>query len=120
ITVSVDRPIVIVIAVQRIVAIGWIPVASIQKIVSGGNENDRVTMIVPPISVMPLVPVTTERFVKADIVLLVVRFFGGRVLQRFVRFRLRRRRGLVSRNMPLRIYRRERLILRRDSTAFMH
>src|SRR5207302_9265912 len=77
ITVGVDRPIVVVIGLQWIVAIGWIPVASVKKVVSRGNENDGVTMIVPPVSIMPLVPVTAKRFVKADRMLFfVVPFFA--------------------------------------------
>ena len=77
ITVSVDWPIVVVIGLQWIVAIGWIPVASVKKVVSRGNENDRVTMIVPPVTVVPLVPVTAKRFVKADRMLFfVVPFFA--------------------------------------------
>src|SRR5439155_13454291 len=40
ITVSVDRPVVIVIAVERIVTPGRIPIASIEKIVCGVHEND--------------------------------------------------------------------------------
>src|SRR5438874_7243322 len=120
ITVSVDGAIIVIIALQWIVAPRRIPVASVQEIAAGGNENDGVTMIVPPVSVMPLVPVTTERLVKADIVLLVVRFLRLRVFERLVHFRLRCRRGIVSRNMLLRNYRRERSILSPDFTAFMH
>src|SRR5204863_9672363 len=76
ITVGVDRPIVIVIALQWIVAIGWIPVAPVQEIISGRYENDGVTMVMPPVSVMPLVPVTAGRFVKAGMILFVAPFFA--------------------------------------------
>ena len=79
ITVSVDRPIVVVIGLQWIVTIGWIPVAPVQEIISGGYENDGLTMIVSPVSIMPLVPVTAERFVMTDVILLVVPLFVRRV-----------------------------------------
>src|SRR6266478_6304880 len=101
ITVSVDRPIVVVIALQWIIAPCRIPIASVQEIISGGNENDGVTMVVPPVSVVPLVPVTTERLVKADIVVLVMRFFGVRLFLRFVHLGLICRRWIVSRNIRL-------------------
>ena len=53
ITVSVDRPIVVVIGLQWIVTIGWIPVAPVQEIISGVYENDGLTIVVPPVSIMP-------------------------------------------------------------------
>ena len=39
ITVGVDRPIVVVIGLQWIVAIGWIPVAPVQEIISGVTKT---------------------------------------------------------------------------------
>ena len=111
ITVRVDWPIVIVIGLQWIVAIGRIPVAPVQEIISRVNENDRLTMIVPPVSVMPLVPVTAERFVKADMILLVAPLFAVGVFRRFGLFALRPGLWITVRDMPLRIYRRECLIV---------
>src|SRR5207247_11466959 len=61
IAVGVNRAVVIVIALQWIVTPGRVPIASVQKIISGGNENDRVTMTVPPVPIMPLVPITAQR-----------------------------------------------------------
>src|ERR1051326_676190 len=119
ITVSVDGPVIVVIALQRIIAPRWIPVASVEKIVSRSNEHDGVTMTVPPVSIVPLGPVTAECLVKADLILLVVRLLRLRVFQRFVHFRLTCRRGIRS-NMLLRIDRRECSILSRKSRAFMH
>src|ERR1043166_2474342 len=58
ITVGVDRTIVVVIGLQWIVAIRWIPVAPIQEIISGIYENDGLTMIVPPVTVLPPLLVT--------------------------------------------------------------
>src|SRR5207249_9026394 len=79
ITISVDWPIVIVVALQWIISIRWIPVAPVQEIISSADENDGITMIVPPVSVMPLVPVTAERIVIADVIMFVAPFFGVRV-----------------------------------------
>jgi len=79
ITVSVDWPIVIVVALQWIVTPRGIPITSVQKIVSCGNKNDRVTMVVPPVSVMRLVPMTPERIIKAHVIVFVVPLFSGRV-----------------------------------------
>src|SRR5207248_11715734 len=93
---------------------------SVQVIAAGANEYDFVTMIVRPVSVMPLVLGMTERLVKANIVLLVVHFFGLRVFHRFAHLGLRCRRGIVSRNTLLWICRRERSVLSPDFTVFMH
>src|SRR6266478_3830385 len=75
ITIGVDRPIVVVIGLQWIVAVSGIPVAPVQKIISRRYENDRVTMIVPPVMVMPLVPMTAGRFVMTDVILLLAPLF---------------------------------------------
>src|SRR5438552_2927387 len=111
ITVGVDRPIVIVVALQWIVAIGWIPVAPVQEIISSRYENDRVTMIVPPVAVMPLVPVTAERFVMADAILFVLPLFVRRRFWRFLPVPLRSRLWIAVCGMPLRVDRRERSIV---------
>src|SRR4030095_6688462 len=71
ITVGIDGSIVIVIGLQWVVTICWIPVAPVEKVIPGIYENDGLTIITPPIPVMPLVPVTTEGIVKADTILLV-------------------------------------------------
>jgi len=79
ITVGVDGPVVVVIVLQWIVTVGWIPVAPVQEIISGIYKNDGLTMIVPPVTVMPLVPMTAERFVMADLILFVTPLFVRRV-----------------------------------------
>src|SRR5262245_61732380 len=75
-------------------------------------------MIVPPVSVMPLVPMTSERFVKADMIFFVVPLFAGGFFRCF---------GLLLRgpglwiavcDMPLRIYRRESLIVNPERAPF--
>jgi len=76
ITVGVDGSIVIVIGLQRIVAIRWIPVAPVEKVITGVYENDGLTVIVPPVAIMPFMPVATEGIVKADVILFVVPFFA--------------------------------------------
>src|SRR6266542_1018092 len=60
ITVSVDRAIVIIITVERIVAQGGIPIARVQIIISAVNENDGCETLLPPIAMMPFVPMTAE------------------------------------------------------------
>ena len=79
--------------------------------ISGVYENDGLTMIVPPVSIMPLVPVTAERFVKADMILCVVPLFAVGVFRRFGLPPLRSGLWITVCDMPLRIYRRERLIV---------
>jgi hypothetical protein len=61
-------------------------------------------MIVPPIAVMPLVPVTAERFVMADTILFLVPFLSRLVIWRFVCARLTLVRRIVSSHVPLRIH----------------
>src|SRR6266487_4077355 len=60
ITVGVDGAVIIVIIVERIVTQSRIPIASVQKIISPANENDRVAMLSPPIAIMPFPAITTE------------------------------------------------------------
>ena len=66
ITIGVDWPIVIVIAVKRIITVSWVPIARVQEIISAGDENDVVTMLPPPIAIMPFVLITTERIRIAE------------------------------------------------------
>ena len=60
IAVSIDRSVLIVIIVARIIAPGWIPIASVQKVISPTNQNDGVTMLSPPIAIVPFVPMTSQ------------------------------------------------------------
>src|SRR6266567_4299918 len=60
IAVSVDRSVLIVIIIARIIAPGWIPIASVQKVISPANQNDGVTMLSPPIAIVPFVLMTSE------------------------------------------------------------
>jgi len=69
ITVRVNRAIVIVIVVERIIAPGWIPVTRIQKIISAVNKNDGRAISPPPIVVMPFVPVTAECVGIAEVII---------------------------------------------------
>ena len=85
ITVSVDRPVVIVIAVERIVTKGRIPVASVQEIVSGGNEYDRVAMIMPPVAITPLVAMTMEGIQNVRMTIFVAPICSLRVFWCFAR-----------------------------------
>ena len=85
ITVSVDWPVVIVIAVERIITKGWIPVASVEELISGGNEYDRVAMIMPPVAIMPFVPMTMERIQKVRMTIFVAPICSLRVFWCFAR-----------------------------------
>src|SRR4029077_5718101 len=111
VTVRVDRPIVVVVVLRWIVAISRIPVAPIQEIISGCYKNDRVTMIVPPVSIMPLVPVTAGRFVMADVILLVVPLFPVSVFRWFGPLPLRSGLWVTVCDMPLGVDRSERSIV---------
>src|SRR4026208_868786 len=53
-------------AVKRIITVSWVPIARVQEIISAGDENDVVTMLPPPIAMMPFVPITTERIGIAE------------------------------------------------------
>ena len=68
-------------------------------------------MIVPPVSIMPLVPVTAGRFVMTDMILLVVPLFPVSVFRRFGLLPLRSSLWITVCDMPLRIYRRKGLIV---------
>src|SRR5215471_11139174 len=118
ITVGVDRSIVIVIGLQRIVTVGWIPVAPIQEVISGIYEDDGLTMIVPPVTIMPLVPVTPERIVKAGPVLFVVPFFAVAVFRPVGLLLLRSGLWIAVFDMPLRIYRRQSVIVGPERAPF--
>src|SRR5258708_31397416 len=117
---GVGRPIVVVIGLQWIVAIGWIPVAPVQEVIPGIYENDRVTMIVPPVTVMGLVPVTTECFVKAGTILFVAPLFAVGVFRRFGLLPLRSRLWITICDTPLRVDRTERSIVSPESPVFAH
>src|SRR6266568_1673128 len=60
IAVSIDRSVLIVIIVARIIAPRWIPIASVQKVISPANKNDGATMLSPPIAIVPFVLMTPE------------------------------------------------------------
>ena len=60
IAVSIDRSVLIVIIIARIIAPGWIPIASVQKVISPANKNDGATMFSPPIAIVPFVLMTSE------------------------------------------------------------
>jgi hypothetical protein len=66
ITIGVDRPIVIVIVIKRIITISRVPIAGVEEIISAGDENDAITMLPPPVTIMPVVPITTERIGIAE------------------------------------------------------
>src|SRR5947207_7926896 len=75
IAVGVDWPVIVVITIKGIVTKSWIPIAPVQEIISGGNKDDGVTMIMQPVAVVPFVPVTTKGFVEANTILFIVSFF---------------------------------------------
>jgi hypothetical protein len=77
-------------------------------------------MIVPPVVVMPLVPVTAGRFVMTDTILFVVPLFAMSIFRRFGLLLLMSRLCITIRDMPLRIYRPERLIVSPESAVFTH
>jgi hypothetical protein len=57
-------------------------------------------MIVPPVVIMPLVPVTAKRIAITDTISFVVAFFARRVFWWLARFDLRSRRRIRGRDMP--------------------
>ena len=83
-------------------------------------ENDGVTMIVPPVTVMRLVPMTAERFVMTDVILFVAPLFAMGVFRRFGLLPLRSGLWITVCDVPLRIYRRESLIVSPESPVFTH
>src|SRR6266481_2520813 len=60
IAVSIDRSVLIVIIIARIIAPGRVPIASVQKIISPANKNDGATMLPPPIAIVPFVLMTPQ------------------------------------------------------------
>jgi hypothetical protein len=68
---------------------------------------------------MPLVPVTAGRFVMTDVILLVALLAMG-VFRRLGLLLLRSGLWITIRDMPLRIYRPERLIVSPESAVFTH
>jgi hypothetical protein len=77
-------------------------------------------MIVPPVSIMPLVPVTAGRFVMTDTILFVVPLFAMGIFRRFGLLSLRSGLWTTIRDMPLRIYRSEGPIVTPESAVFTH
>src|SRR5207247_7700104 len=99
---------------------GRVPIAPVQKIISGANENDRVTMTVPPVPIMPLVTMTAQRVGIAGPIIPVVPFCSRQVCRGFGRLQLRSRRRIVGHDGPLSIYRCQRSIPSSDGTPFTH
>src|SRR4030095_14607753 len=66
------------------------------------------------------VPVTAERFVKADMILFVVPLFAVGVFRRFGLLPLRSDLWIAVCDMPLRIYRRKGLIVTAERAWFMN
>jgi hypothetical protein len=77
-------------------------------------------MIVPPVTVMPLVPMTAGRFVMTDVILLVAPLFAVAVFRRFGLLPLRSGLWIAVFDKPLRIYRSERSIISPESPVSMH
>ena len=77
-------------------------------------------MIVPPVTVMPLVPMTAGRFVMADVILLVVPLFAVGVFRRFGLLPLRSGLWITVCDVPLRVDRSERSIVSPESPVFTH
>src|SRR5262245_25513690 len=120
ITVGIDRSIVIVIGLQRIITVSWIPVAPVEEVISGIYEDDGLTMIVPPVTIMPLVPVTPERIVKAGPVLFVVPFFAVAVFRPVGLLLLRSGLWIAVFDMPFRIYHRQSVIVGPERAPSTH
>jgi len=83
ITVSVNRSVVIVIIIERIVAPGRIPIASIQEIISTAYENDVGAMLPPPVAIVPFVPMRTQRIPVAEPIVSALFIPRRRALHRF-------------------------------------
>ncbi len=77
-------------------------------------------MIVPPVTVMPLVPMTAGRFVMTDVILFVAPLFAMGVFRRFGLLPLRSRLWITICDMPLRVDRSERSIVSPESPVFVH
>jgi TolB-like protein len=78
---------IIVIAIKRIVTPGWVPVASVEKIIPADDENNSIAVLFPPIAIVPLMAVSSERvgIVAVTIAVSLVPFIFAFRLLRFSR-----------------------------------
>src|SRR5581483_8306704 len=75
ITVGVNGAIVIVVAVERIVAKSRVPTADIEKVVTGADQHNRFAMRMPPGAIVPLVSMAATRIGVTDTILLTLSRF---------------------------------------------
>src|SRR5262249_51033894 len=60
ITIGVNGPVVVVVAVIGIVSPSWIPIAGVEEIISAGDKNNGIAMLLPPIAIVPFMPIATK------------------------------------------------------------